>query len=539
MAFVRKQKLPPEQKEYFTLNRFEGGLNNRGSYVKLDMSESPNLMNIDLSEIGVVKKRKGFQKHITEVLNEKIVRVGVHDEFIESTKVYSKKRVRITPTKIYFNDTVINHNNVKDFTTYLGKFLYVDGDKYYVIKEGVKYEVQKATTGTAGQDSYSGGVAKYMPTSAELSDPNKGENRIPPKCSHILVSDKRVIMAGNPEEPNMVYISDLGNILYFPANLTIQLPPTSDKITGIIEFMDAIVVFREYDIHVIYGDDIKTFRTKPINAHTGTRSPRTIKSVGNYLYYLGSDGEVYSLYSVKTDVDYKITKHITEKVDIQRDPINVRLADLDTAFAVAHDNKYFLFIGDKILVQYLMLRTWSVWTIENHKATCAGIYEHLMLIGTENGKLLEPSSDKVVKVRDHLGVETIVEYVAKYDDDGQPIVCWWHSRDIDFDLPSHLKKFKTLFLVAHTYKTYLSTVKVKFEIDYQEIFSSALIRNQIAIWGRAVWGDRFRKKNIAESDPIIVGRMGRILKIIIGNDLVNQPMKVYEINGQYEVKKAR
>jgi hypothetical protein len=84
-----------------------------------------------------------------------------------------------------------------------------------------------------------------------------------------------------------------------------------------------------------------------------------------------------------------------------------------------------------------------------------------------------------------------------------------------------------------------SSLKLQFEIDYSEKDRAFDIKDMISRWGTAVFGERFINKNINKSLPFNINSRGRLISFIFGNDVINQNFKVYEVNGQYEVRGFR
>jgi hypothetical protein len=141
--------------------------------------------------------------------------------------------------------------------------------------------------------------------------------------------------------------------------------------------------------------------------------------------------------------------------------------------------------------------------------------------------------------------------------------------------------------VAHTFDDFNSDVYVSFEVDHADVPSKSQIRNQMSIWGKSLFGDRFIARNINASLPFVIGRRGRTIRFTVSNgfffvgnlpeindlnefvnpktqDMVyveedesyykyedrkwhklilaedlNQPMRLYEINGSYELRGKR
>jgi hypothetical protein len=173
-----------------------------------------------------------------------------------------------------------------------------------------------------------------------------------------------------------------------------------------------------------------------------------------------------------------------------------------------------------------------------------------------------------------------------YLDYGVPYAAYWTSKNFDMKDVNSNKQFREFYLLAHTFDTYRSDIHVNFQVDYVDVESDVLVNNQISIWGKSVFGDRFITRNINSSIPFVIGRRGREIRFTVlnGYDLhdkvatrtdldiyigrkdgmlmyvidtakyylfktnewhemftedLNQPMLVYQINGDYEFRGKR
>jgi hypothetical protein len=127
---------------------------------------------------------------------------------------------------------------------------------------------------------------------------------------------------------------------------------------------------------------------------------------------------------------------------------------------------------------------------------------------------------------------------------------------------------------------------VIFEVDYADVSDRIIVTNKKSIWGKSVFGDMFITRNINESIPYVIGRRGRNIRFKVScnyfldgevntyaelagyanktNGLLvyvadvnkyylyydrvwtempiedmNQRMKLYQINGDYEIRGKR
>lgn len=593
MAYVQKKLLPPIKNISFTLSNFTGGLANDKSDELLDINQASDILNMAFNEEGSMSKRKGTKKYDNFDYKDEII-------FVDNFKSRNgDKLVVATKTELYINKIKID-NLTGSFSgiTYLDSYLYVDGHnikvygKFPQANDGdhIKiagtpindYVLMKVINPTSGYTPLTGdntiGVWKYNYTSKEivyepckqeLDDTYKGNNLLPVQPSIIEMHGDRVFMNGDDINYGNVFISDIQNIYYYPVSMPIQLPPNGEKIKDIDVFMDTIIVGRESDVHVIYGNTNRQglpnpFLRKRITTHTGMMNNNISDRVHSFLFYLGTDGIVYRMITPRTDVEQITTGEVSKNINLFYYPIEMTLDKLKNTSSIFFNNDWYLFHEDKTLVYSYRFQAWSIF--KGIPATCAKEIDGQLVVGTKSGYLYTYSDD--------------------YKDDNMPIQSYWASKRYDFEAPSNYKQFKELYVVAHVFPQYLSDVFIRYEIDYVDVEQIASIANKISYWGKALWGDRFITRNISPSLPITIGRRGRKLRIVIMNgkavsnefntfsDMQNQshpvseevyyvkdtkkfyeyilgnyvemkdeklyqPLKLYEINGEYKMKGKR
>lgn len=594
MAFIQKTTPPPNKIYNFTLGSFVGGINNRSN--QLLPSEARDLLNMAFADDTLMERRYGFGYLDESNVGEKIT-------FIDEFKPYNadNKLIKATNSAFYVD------NVAKQIVTgqvcgvnYNGKYYFADGEKLYcyglfpqenvspyvvvtgtVINDCVSFEVVNPPANYVPlDDTHTQGVMHYNftdmkmwyePCANEVSDTYKGANFLPEKPKFLAVHKGRLIITGCEKDDDNVFISDINNANYFPVSFPIQLPPNSDKIKGVRIFDDSIVIGRNNDIYAISGNTnnpnmgFDVFTLRRLNTHCGFMNNASTDIANNYLFYLGSDGNVYALSSVKYDERNLVTTIISKQLDLFKKPFNFTLEDMIDANSVFYKDEWFLTIKGKTLIYSYRHMTWTVYS----NVDSFDFYNlDGILIWSRNGRIAKQLDD------------TYVDY------ENIPYQSYWVSKSFDMDDPSTFKQFKEFFLVAHVYNEYISDVDIMFEIDYVDVAGKEMLTNQIAVWGRAKWGDRFITRNIVASLPITIGRRGRTISFKFSNgytpidtvaDLVelesylgkkegmliyvtnegkyylytnfdwvskeinefNQAMKLYQVNGDYELRGKR
>jgi hypothetical protein len=604
MAFIQRNLPPPVKTLNFTIKDFTGGLNNVTSDTLLKDNESPDMLNMTINEEGTMEKRKGSQ--VLDGFDYKNP-ITLIDKFrtlggIEHLVVATATEMFIDKIKIC--DVYGDVSGV----TYLNNYYFVDGHiirvygKFPQADDGAhikvigtpindyvlmtitnpRFNTPLDTTYTTGRFCYSyepnefGNMeAWYEPCKQELDDTFKGTNLLPENPTIITMHGDRLFIGGDKKNPGNIYITDIMNVFYTPVGMPIQLPPNGLEVTGMRVFMDSVVVGRRDDLHVIYGITNRTssdrlFTLSKINCHTGFINNKCISEAHNYLMFLGSDGVVYKMHTTNTNMNVLATTELSKPLDLFKYPISLDLYELKKCSSIFIKDKFYIFHKDITLVYFYKFMAWSIY--KGIPANC-GV--------NSNGELLIGGADNYIH-----------QSIDDYHDNGIPIMAYRASKMYDFDMPSNYKQFKELFIIGHVYDDYVSDIKIRYEIDYVDIFQIATIVNKMGRWGVAKWGDRFITRNICPSLPITIGRRGRKIRFIFSNgeavtekfssytDMVNmvhpvhmnlyqvkespivqspstfyryalgeytvvpqidlyQPMKIYELNGEFSVKGKR
>lgn len=593
MAFIQKNSPPPNKIMTFSLKDFSGGLNNRSD--QLQDNEASSILNMSFADDTLLEKRKGQTYYDEFTTSTPIV-------YIDEFKPYQDINVLVkaTETHVYIEDQVLTNVTGKiNGVNHNGRYVFADGDKLYVygrfpqvtstyvnvIGDVVDdYVLLEVVSPTDGHDrlatehvegvlnvDYTNFKVFYEPCENEFVDTYKGANKVPENIRFLVSHNGRLFASGSKKDDDNVFITDVNNPFYFPVSLPLQMPPNSDEVVGMIVYDNSVVVGRKHDLHAIFGNTnrpdmgIDVFQLRKINTHTGFVSIDAIDVAHNYLFYLGYDGNMYSLGSTRVDEKQLSTTILSQQIDLKEDPINVNINDLSNANSTFFRDMWYVNIEDKTLVYSYRHRAWTMFTKLNSRAMY--VLNNKLIWGNEDGRMITFSEDV-------------------YLDFGQPYQAHWYSKMFDMNEPNGFKQFREFFIVAHTYAEHNSDINVIFEIDYSDVRDRVVIANQISVWGKSKWGDRLINRNINESLPFVLGKRGRNIKIKIINgyykhgdvdtyaDLeyyqgrnegvlveildegefylytqgawklmqdedLNQRMKFYQINGDYELRGKR
>jgi hypothetical protein len=592
MAYIQQNTPPPNKILTFSLTDFSGGLNNRANI--LEANQCSDVLNMSFSNDTVMEKRFGSTAFDALLLSGELT-------FIDEFKPYQEADIMIRASK---TEMYVGNTKVKDLigqvtgTNFNGKYFFSDGSGLYaygkfaqtggtyvtitgtpistytimqIVSPAIGY-TPLDTTHVEGKTvyNYTLGTVHYEPCANELSDTFKGTSVVPFQPRFIVVKDGRLFTSGSNKDNDNVNISDVNNPYYFPAVMPIQLPPNSDEVVGMHVYDGAVVVGRRRDIHVIHGVTNRTdmglpvFELKKLNSHAGFANHYAVDTGHNYLFFLGSDGNAYLLNNVAGNQNVISSQIMTKSINIFEHPISLTKADMSDASSLFFEDNWYLTIKDKVLVYSYRHQAWTMY--DSLHARSFYNFHNILIWGDKFGRTSIPSTD--------------------YLDYGTPFRAHWTSRQFDMDDANSFKQFREFFLVAHTFNDFLSNIYITFEIDYADVNSNIKIANQISVWGRSVFGDRFITRNINASVPFVIGRRGRNLRFIVSNGYylmatvplitgletfinpkvggmvfvtenstyyvyengdwisllledLNQPMRVYQVNGEYEFRGKR
>lgn len=616
MAFIQKTVPPPNKVMNFSLKDFSGGMNNRSDQIA--DNEAAVVKNLMFADDTLLETRYG-QKYF----NDKVYDGAVI--YIDEFKPYrgENELVVATETTMYIGDREIPLKGKPSGANHLGKYYFSDGEtlkvyaKYHDDEEwkdedrktgkddGTEKDKPKASEDTTYRKfigtpiegyevydvvspkdghtqldtehtqgvrvvNYTDKKVYYEPCKNEFEDNFKGACKVPEVVKYVVSHNGRLFVAGHDKDDDNVFITDLQNPLYYPVSLPLQIPPTSDKITGLHVFDDSVVVGREWDIYVISGSTnnpelgTEPFKLKKLNTHTGFASHSAVNIAHNYLIFLGSDGNVYAIQNTKTYERDLATTILSRTIDLNAYPIEVSKEDYPNATSFFYNDEWYLNIGNKTMVYNYRHMAWVMY--EGLNATsCYGL----------NGEWIWGRPEGRIATFDK----------ENFFDFGEPFQTLWYSKIFDMDDANSFKQFREFFLVAHTFDLHYSDVYVTFEIDYADVKDRVVISNQVSRWGFAKFGDRFISRRINESVPFSIGRRGRSIRFKITNNYdldgvvdsyeelenypakregllvklssggyylyrnrewvlledkeLNQRMKIYQINGDYELRGKR
>lgn len=592
MAYIQKNSPPPNKILSFSLKNFAGGINNRSDL--LQPNEAYRLLNMSFLEDELMVKRDGTGAYDEYTLNSPITFM---DEYFPYTD--APKMVKATNSELFIDNVkIMDVAGGVCGVNFDGKYYFADGGKLYVygrfpqvdstyvtvtgtintgymvmqITDPASNYTPLDTTHTRGMMfyNYDTKTVCYEPCQLELEDTFKGANILPNKVKYVIVHHGRLFASGNNTDDDNVFISDVRNPYYFAVSLPMQLPPNSDKVRGMIVYDDAVVVGRGRDVYFIQGSTnnytlgVPVFTLRRLNTHTGIANHHAMKVAHNNLFFLGDDGVAYSVSSVNQDVKVTATSILSKQLDLYKDPFHLVHSDMEKAVSYFFKDEWYVSINELVLVYSYRHRAWTMY-----KGLNARSFYH------KDGELLWGNEAGI-----------ITHFTSEGLDYGIPFEAYWTSKMFDMDESNAYKQFREFYIVAHTFNEKNSDIRLTFEIDYVDVKNEVVIQNQISYWGKSRFGERFITRNTNASLPFVIGRRGRGIRFTFRNGYtpsapvstrleldsylglqegmlvmvqdentyyvyrngtwealeesdLNQAMKIYQVNGEYEYRGKR
>ena len=117
MAWIQKNNIPIPKKIPFSLNNFNGGLNNKSSDTMLQDNQASDLLNMAFSEDGLMEKRHGVEQMLNTPLDKPITFLDVY------TPINSKPELLVGTNQELYKGTRTSIDIVKQ-----GKDMFDEGE---------------------------------------------------------------------------------------------------------------------------------------------------------------------------------------------------------------------------------------------------------------------------------------------------------------------------------------------------------------------------------------------------------------------------
>lgn len=466
---------------------FVGGQNSSAAPDNLMDKEVRKAVNVDVVNRGALVTRNGTRPEEWACLVGLADSAGPVRKFAEfSTPAGLLIQLVLVDGNLYNRESTTpllsDCGTYMDFTVYNNKMYMFIKDSYYTYDGTTFAEVTNSATGSM--------IATVK------------------KCKYIVARADRIFAAGNPESPNSLYYSQVGDPTYFKSgdHVVQAASADGDYITGIAEFNETILVFKSRGVWAWFGYSVATdVKFTRLNVHTGTRHERTIANVANYLFFLGEDG-VYAMTGTASG-SINTTK-VSGPVDDQFKNFARGKSDYDsTAVACYADGKYYLGftehtekkemvaidpVPEEAPFEHEVIT--DTTTLNNKFLVChveAGIDEKMMpwteYTGIDIADVMKSGDGKLYFAVAGKPAIYMMDPERYSDYNNEKVAFEIILKDYNMDSPIHLKKFKRLWVRVSQYQEANTLFDVKVKVDYRDIYFEGASADESLVWEKGDW----------------------------------------------------
>lgn len=308
----------------------------------------------------------------------------------------------------------------------------------------MQFRIYAREVGTSIEDAAQYLVPKYSIKPAEDTTTTESDTSNIKTCNRIILHWERLILYGDTQNTNTIYISHLKQANYFPVPNTLFFETTrNEPLNTIVRFRDYLLAFTDTSTQALFGQSPTDYSRKVLNSAVGCIAPRGAVVMDNYVAFLSADG----IYYLK-NVGYVDDKANVARLDVNISnivPNNAR----DAVAVVFEDQLHMIFPTQKQRLRYN--KSMGVWALDESP--------YLDLVGVliaDNQLYGQRQNANIVRFDS-----------AVYSDLGYVYPAEFETRYLDFSFPYHIKKLKELQILAKaqeegqvaTVKAYLDGVK--------------------------------------------------------------------------------
>lgn len=330
------------------------------------------------------------------------------------------------------------------------------------------------------------------------------------QCNRILVHWNRLVLYGDPKQPDIIYISHLNRGDYFPTPNSLQF--TNGKQEGLsklIRYRDMLIGFTATSIQGLFGKSPSDYSRIMLNSDVGAIAPESVSVMQNYVVFLSQEG-VMLLKSVGQVLD----KANVEKLDtyIQN------LVPTDTnAVGVVHDGQYRLVFPSKGIGfrYYYDQKVWVMDESSQFQFDRFYIYDTFLFAQNKN-------TGHVVLFKDDV-----------FDDEGHVFEVRVDSKYFDFGQPYNPKKLKEIQVMLAKEKED-DSVNVYIYADKERVWNVA---EEDETSDRDMWkiGKAYYENQNSAIYRLRLSGKARQSKFVL-TQKENKPFSLYGFGYKYKVK---
>jgi len=362
----------------------------------------------------------------------------------------------------------------------------------------------------------------------------------PPVTSYIALHKNYMFLAGNSTYKSRLYYSNIDDCETWGANDFVDVnTDDGDSITGLQVTLDSLVIFKEYNVYILYGDTptytdgLTLWRIKKASTDTGAVSQGSINVYAKNLIYMSRNKGVQvfggSATSGEVAFDSVTSAMLSEKITTTIDGLNE--TRFSQAEAINFNNKYILSLpngssttNNLNLVYDYAKPGWTLWDIP---ANCWCVFrtsgkDYLYFGSTTTGKIYRYTP-------------------TTYSDNGTAISAYYKTKDYDLETSANNKLFRKFYVTLNKASDFTLTVEP--EVDFGDIDVDSYSIGAVAsdsLWGTMVWGtNKWGTATTSPSPKQIMNARGKFINYKFSNETLSENIRVRNLTQFYRVEGAR
>jgi len=499
----------------FNLSSFLG-LNNKDDSTQIADGMAQDLLNVLVTN-KEISKRYGYTKlNTTEITGS----TGIYGLFpFYYANGASKKLIAVSDTQIY--EYIPGTLSFSSINTGLTTGLRTRAETFH--------DLLISVNGTDADQKYNG------TTSAALGGS-------PPICKYIKLHKNYLFMAGNATYPSRLYWCDLDTPETWNAlNFVDVNPNDGDLITGIDVSFDSLIITKEYNTYLLYGDTptytegLTLWRIKRANTSSGSVNQGSIAMTGQGLIDLSRNAGVQVMggTTTNTDLNFDALRSSMLSADISATMAGINESRITQAEAINWDNKYILSLpygssttNNLNLVYDYYAGGWLLWDIP---ANCWCIFRDGGVDNLFFGSCVDGFVHKITK--------------NIYNDNGVAINAYYKTKDMckvgDTDMPSNDKIYRRYYMTLNKSDDF--SVTVEHNVDFGDSTDTNTISAQASdsLWGTLIWGTGKWGAATTSSTRVDMNERGKYINYKFSNNVLNENFRIRNLTQYYRLKGSR
>jgi hypothetical protein len=270
-------------------------------------------------------------------------------------------------------------------------------------------------------------------------------------CNRIMLHYNRLVMYGDTNNPDHLYVSHLNNFAYFPRNNILRVfDSTRGKLRACVPYKNFMLCFTDNSIQMLSGDSPPNFALSPVHTTIGTNKPYSVSVMKNYVAFVARDNSVYIVKSVQFSTTDKLN---VDRIDLSiQDDIKAKIAASGSVITCVYNDQLYIYIQNStdcyFYRYYYEMNVWVRDYVNYQYSNVKVINNVLWMTSLTNGRIFQLTNDYY------------------YDDNASlpnRFTLVLTSKDYDYGMPYHKKKLKQFQLLCQMNS--LTTINVSLYMD--------------------------------------------------------------------------